>query len=82
MTITVQLTPEIEARLVARARDRGMSLSALVQSMIERIAGERKERKIALEAFDAALDELAEGSENLPVLSPQAYRREGIYGDG
>jgi hypothetical protein len=37
---------------------------------------------MSLAELDAALDELAEGSENLPILAPEAYTREGIYRSG
>jgi hypothetical protein len=36
---------------------------------------------ISTEEFDAALDELSADSEQLPILPPEAYTREGIYSD-
>jgi hypothetical protein len=33
------------------------------------------------EQLEAALDALAEGSENLPYLPPEAMTREGLYQD-
>lgn len=36
---------------------------------------------LTLEEWDAALDELAEGSENWPVLPPEAFERASFYGE-
>ncbi len=57
-----------------------MTLDAYVQSLIEAAATEPESAAMSLEEFDTALDELSEGSENWPVLPPEAYTREGIYG--
>jgi hypothetical protein len=82
VTITVQLEPEVETSLLARARAQGMTLDAYVQSLIEGAAAEPESQQMSDEEFEAALDELAEGSEQLPILPPEAYTREGIYGNG
>ncbi|MBM4045059.1 MAG: hypothetical protein FJ279_08095 [Planctomycetes bacterium] len=82
MTITLELKPEIEARLVAQARAEGVPLDAYLQKVIEQATTPEAHRRLALEEFEAALDALAEGSESLPVLPPEAYERESIYGDG
>jgi predicted transcriptional regulator len=81
VTITVRLEPEVETRLSARARAQGMSLDAYVRTVIEQIAVAEGPPQVALEEFEAGLDALAEGSEQLPVLPPEAYRRESIYGE-
>jgi len=82
MTITVQLSPQIEETLVSQARERGMSMDAYVQTVIESAAVRQEMLATSPEDFEAALDELSAGSEQLPVLSPEAYSREGIYRDG
>ena len=82
MTIHVQLPPQIEATLLSRARAQGMTLDAYVQSVIESVATEQGTPALSVEEFEAALDELAAGSERLPVLPPEASTREGIYRDG
>jgi hypothetical protein len=82
MTITVQLSPQVEESLVSLARENGMSVDAYVQSVIESAAVRQEMLPISSEDFDAALDELSAGSERLPVLPPEAYSREGIYRDG
>jgi hypothetical protein len=82
MTITVQLSPQIEEVLVTRARENGMTVDAYVRSVIESAATRQEMLAMSPEDFEAALDELSAGSECLPVLPPEAYSREGIYGDG
>ena len=82
MTITVQVPPQIEATLLSRARAQGMTVDAYVQSLIAGAATEPQSPPMSLDEFEAALDELSEGSENWPVLPPDAYTREGIYGNG
>ena len=37
-------------------------------------------RQVSLEEFEAGLDELASASDSIPVLPPEAYTRESIYG--
>lgn len=81
MSITVQLEPDVEARLLARARAEGMSLDAYVKTVMEQMAAIEGPPEVSLEDFEAGLDALAEGCEELPVLPPDAYRRENIYGD-
>jgi hypothetical protein len=82
MTITIQVSPQIEDVLVSRARECGMTVDAYVQSVIESAAVRQEMLAMSPADFEAALDELAADSERLPVLSPAAYSREGIYGDG
>ena len=81
MTISIQLEPEVETSLLARAQAQGMTLDAFVQSLVKgTVAGPPP--PMSDEEFEAALDELAEGSENWPILPPEATTREGIYGNG
>ena len=82
MTVTVQLDAEVEVRLLAEARAQGISLEAYLASVIRRAAAPEDGPDIALTDFEAGLNELAEGSEGLPVLPPEAFRSDSIYGDG
>lgn len=79
MTVTVQLEPTLEAKLLAEARAGGLPIEAyLVRVIAQATAPEPQARTVPTD-FDAGLDELVEGSESLPVLPPEAYRRESIY---
>ena len=81
MMITLQLEPTVEARLVAEARTQGMPLETYLTTMLARTAA-GSWPELTDEDFDAGLDALAEGSENLPILPPEAYHRKNMYRDG
>jgi hypothetical protein len=80
MTVTIELTPELEAHLLVQARAAGVSLQAYVQSVVEAAALRPVGQRPTLEEFEAAMDEMAEGTDAIPVLSPDATSRESIYG--
>ena len=82
MTITLELLPDVEASLAAQAQAQGLELNTYLQRLLERHAIVKSpESTISLEELEARLDALAEGSENLPVLPPEATTREGLYRD-
>lgn len=81
MTVTVQLEPTLEARLLAEAHAQGVPFEAYLASVIAQAAAPRDRIETTLKDFDAGLDALAEGSERLPVLPPQAYCRDSVYGE-
>lgn len=82
-TITIHLSPETEEVLRVRARERGMSVDAYAQSIIDSEATMPASKPgmlaMSAEEFEAALDELSADSDRLPVLPPEATSREGIY---
>jgi hypothetical protein len=82
MTITLQLSPQIEEVLVSRAREQGMTVDAYVRSVIENSAVGSQMLAMSPADFEAALDELSENAEDLPILSSEACTRRGIYGEG
>lgn len=82
MTITLELLPEVEASLTAQAQAQGLQLNAYLQSLLQQQASIKSpEPEMSLEEFEARLDALAKGSENLPYLPPEAITREGLYRD-
>ncbi len=82
MTITIQVSPQIENVLVSRAREAGMTVDAYVQSVIESAAVRQEMLAMSPADFEAALDELSADSGRLPILPAEALSREGIYRDG
>jgi hypothetical protein len=80
MTVTLDLTPELEKRIAAHAVARGLSLEAYLLSVIETAATPAASERASLKEFEAAMDELAEGLDDVPVLAPEALTRESIYG--
>jgi hypothetical protein len=82
MAITLNLPPEVEASLAAQARALGLQLNFYVQTLLEQQAGMgRTEQTIDVEQFEAELDALAQGSDQLPYLPPAALTRETFYQD-
>lgn len=80
MTVTLDLAPELEKRIVGQAAAQGLSLEAYLLSIIEAAAAPASSEQASLEEFEAAMDELAEGLDDVPVLAPKALTREAIYG--
>jgi hypothetical protein len=80
MTVTLDLHPELEKCIVAHAMVQGLSVEAYLLSVIEAAAAPASSERASLEEFEAAMDELAEGLEDVPVLAPEAFTREAIYG--
>ena len=82
MALILQLRPDLEEVLAAQAQAAGLSPEEYVQQMLEqRLATGAPEPKLTLEEFEAALDSLAEYSDKIPDLPPEAFSRQGIYRD-
>jgi hypothetical protein len=83
MTVNVNIKPELEARLVARARSIGQPLEGFIQRVLEHEAtgpeatGSRvltgAEKAEAFEAWAKSFPP------NLPILSLESIGRENIY---
>lgn len=84
MSITLELKPEIESRLVAHAAAQGLSVEAYLQSLIENslAAEETSIYRIATpEDWETALQELGQSLSLVKArpLSDEAISRESIY---
>ncbi len=68
--------------MVAQAAAQGLSLEAYVLSVIETatVPAPAASERANLEQFEAAMDELAVGLHEVPVLAPEALTRESVYG--
>jgi len=76
------LLPETEASLHAQAEARGLQLKEYLESLLsEQATRQDRGRPLSFEEFETELDALAEGSEKMPVLPPEALRRENMYED-
>lgn len=82
MTVKLNLKPEVEASLVARARAKGVALDAYLLGVIEELALAGRTPRASVADFRAALEALAQGAESLPLLAPEAFSRESIYRNG
>jgi hypothetical protein len=89
VTITLKLTPEVEAGLLAQAQAEGLGVSDYVQHLVlEKIgaqpdAAARPAYELPPEEWMRRFKEWSESPAhaNLPVLSDYAISRESIYED-
>ena len=82
MSISIELKPEVEELLEQEAAAKGVSVESYVEELIEQqISQPHKTSHTGSEEIDQVLDSLAEGSDDRPVLQPEAYTRESIYQD-
>jgi hypothetical protein len=83
MTIRFELNPETEARLVAEARAKGLSLEKIAEQFLQEALAERSTLRgpLSVEEFHSLLAALAQGSEKLPDLSTDSFSRESFYED-
>jgi hypothetical protein len=81
MVIRVELNPEIEARLMAEARAKGLPLEEVAEQLLrEALIGRPLPRgQMSIEEFHRMLEGVAEGSERLPTLPTEAFSRESFY---
>jgi hypothetical protein len=85
MTITLELSPEDAAKLVAQAKARGLSLDAFLRTIITAQAAAMESLKSAQpllregEDLDRAIDELFDIVQLPPGVGERAMRRESWY---
>jgi len=83
MTIQIELSPEMEARLVADARAEGIPLEKVAERLLQEAMASRPVApgNLTVEDFHTMLDALAEASEELPNLPTESFTRESFYED-
>jgi hypothetical protein len=83
MTIQVEINPETEARLVAKARAEGMPLERAAARVLEDAMAPRvtAASNLTLGDFHAMLAVMSEGAEGLPNLPTDSFTRESFYED-
>jgi hypothetical protein len=82
MTITLELPPELEARFLAEAREKGMTLNAYIQERLARSVQAPPEALTrSASEINRLLDEAADMVPAGLALSDFAMSRESIYGE-
>lgn len=83
MTIQFEVNAEIEARLIAGAKERGVPVEKYAQSLLQDAIALRSEQpgKLSVEELHTMLSGIAAGSEKLPQLPTTAFTRESLYED-
>ena len=81
MTITLELPPEIEARLVAEAQAKGVPVDEIVKAyLVQPSPQTRGPKQLTAAEVDRGLDEAADLiPAGIPPLSDEAMSRESIY---
>jgi hypothetical protein len=81
MTIRVELSPEMEARLVEGARERGISVEKYAEVLLKDAVAPRGEPtgQVSVEELHVMLRAIAEGSDRLPKVPTSAFSRESFY---
>ena len=81
MTIQVELNPETEARLAAKARAEGMPLERAAARVLEDAMAHRvaPASNLTVGDFHSMLATMSEGSEGLPSLPTDGFTRESFY---
>ncbi len=80
----MEVTLIVPDEVAAQARQRGMSVEAYIQSLIEQVRPRASRTSMPrtrdqLQNFFAAI---SAGSENLPALPTEGFTRESFYEDG
>ena len=81
MRITVELNPELEARLEAQAKARGLRTPAYIQQLVEQAAQTNTPSRASQQEFKSMLDRLARKSPDVIHLRDETFSREMIYLD-
>lgn len=84
MTILLELSPEMEARLAADAQACGIALEEYAQRLLQQAIIEFKPRlrtRASQDEFRSFLDALASKAPKAPQLRSDTFSREMIYGE-
>ncbi len=78
MTVTLDLGTELERQIISLAAAQGLTPEAYLVSFIETLVLPAAAEEATLDQFEAAMDELAAGMNDVPMLSPEAISRGSI----
>jgi hypothetical protein len=80
MTITLELPPDLEARLLAEANERGLPIDEIVKGYLYHLRPAEPRRRLSAEEVDQGFEEAADLiPEGVPPLLNEAMSRESIY---
>ncbi len=79
MTVTLNLKPELEAGLLARAHASGMTVEEYLLSMVEGAVLPMTQKILSADEQAAAFEAWSAGHRPTPPLSDYAVSRDGIY---
>jgi hypothetical protein len=80
MTITLELPPDLEARLLAEANERGLPVDEIVRSYLYHLRPAEPRRRLSAKEVDQGFEQAADLiPEGVPPLSNDAMNRESTY---
>jgi hypothetical protein len=79
MTLTIELTPEEEEQLRRQAQASGQAVGDYLRGILAPMLQTPVTKTATVEELEQMFDALAEDSEDLPVLPPEAFEREALY---
>ena len=79
MTVTLNLKPDVEAGLLAKAQASGMTVEEYLLSVIKDAVLPATHETLSAEERAAAFETWAAGHRSTPPLSDYAVSRDGIY---
>jgi hypothetical protein len=82
MTLTIEIEPEVEAVLAARAESQGIDVASYAASLVEEaVAPALPQPQRSREEIRAWLDRLAQFSDQIPDMPGETFSRKMIYQD-
>ena len=82
MTITVAITPEVQAELARQAAAHGRAMEAYATSLLEgAVRLPSGADRLSQDRLENTFREMAEFSHKVPVLPDEAFTRESLYRD-
>ena len=82
MTITVDISPEVQAELARQAVAHGRAVEAYAASLLEGAVGlPAGADRLSQDRLENTFREMAEFSQKVPVLPDEAFTRESLYRD-
>jgi hypothetical protein len=82
MTITVDLSPEVQAELASQAAARGSAIEVYVARLLEAAVHLPAEpNRLSQDRLENTLREMAQFSDKIPSLPDEAFTRESLYQD-
>jgi len=83
MTVTLELKPEIEERIKQKAAEKGLTVEAFIETVINADVNRQSDRSFqetaTAEEWEKALKNWIRNFPEHPVLSDDAISRESIY---
>jgi len=82
VTITVDITPEVQAEIARQAAAHGRAVEAYAASLLEgAVRLPVGPGRLSQDRLENTLREMAEFSHKVPVLPDEAFTRESLYRD-